>query len=132
MFLYAGVSKLLHYEKTYQQMWNQPFDTRFAPFLTWFIPVLEIAICAMLAIPKLRKWGLYAATSLMAVFTVYVGIIWFGRDGFKVPCSCGGFTASLDWPQHFWFNVFFVVLGLIAIFLHRKNTLENSRKLLAA
>ncbi|MEC5143075.1 MauE/DoxX family redox-associated membrane protein [Chitinophaga sp. 212800010-3] len=129
MLMYAGVTKLIHYDKTYQQMWNQPFDTMFAPFLTWFIPSLEIVLCILMAVGRTRKWGLYGATALMAVFTVYVGIIWFGRENFKVPCSCGGFMAAMDWPEHFWFNLGYVALGIIGIFLQKNPTLPKQKQL---
>ncbi|MFB6456372.1 MauE/DoxX family redox-associated membrane protein [Chitinophaga sp. Hz27] len=118
VFFYAGLTKLLNHEQTYRQMFNQPFDTRYAGFMSWFIPCLELSLCVLVFLSRTRKIGLWGSTLLMCTFTVYVGIIWFGRSMFKVPCSCGGLIATLDWPQHFWFNLTLSLLGFIAIILH--------------
>lgn len=124
MFLHTGVNKLLHLEKTYLQMKNQPFPDSYAGFMTWAVPIFELVLVVLLLVPliipnKVKLLGLYIATITMAAFTVYVSIIWFGRGNWSLPCSCGGFLASMSWLQHFYFNLCFTVLGCIAIILQK-------------
>lgn len=127
MFLYASVSKLSHYQTSYLQMVNQPFPDQIAGFMTWFVPAIEILICIGLAITRTRLLALYVATILMTIFTGYVVYIWFYMDG-AIPCSCGGAISSLSWPQHIYFNSFFVIIGLIGMVLHRKKDHNSTQR----
>lgn len=117
MFLYAAVSKLADYGNAYLKMLNQPFDDKYAAFLTWAVPLVEIGISLLLIPEKTRNTGLYAATGLMAVFTGYVSFVLSGYYPGGVPCSCGGFISRMNWSQHLYFNIAFVVLGITGIVL---------------
>jgi uncharacterized membrane protein YphA (DoxX/SURF4 family) len=114
LFVYAAMSKLIDYQKFRVQVGQSPLLSPFANWVAWFIPLIEIVISAMLAIQKFRNWGLYAAFTLMVLFSAYIFSITHYSD--YVPCSCGGILEHMNWNQHFVFNLFFVVLAVIGIF----------------
>ncbi|HMH20304.1 MAG TPA: MauE/DoxX family redox-associated membrane protein [Puia sp.] len=133
LFLYASISKFLDFKRFISEMSNQPFPTRFAPYLVWAIPGLEIAISFALVFERSRKAGFIASLVLMGLFTIYTGSILLHFFHY-VPCSCGGVIRKLTWSQHLVFNLFFVGLAITGIILqHRKryqtitlNKIKNS------
>ncbi len=66
-------------------------------------------------LPRLCLAGLYAAFSLMTMFTAYIVAILRFSD--YVPCSCGGVLQNMTWNQHLVFNIAFVLLALTGIIL---------------
>jgi len=118
MFLYAAVFKLINFQVFSQQMKSQPFDPRFAAFLAWFIPISEIGLSIMMMTIKFRKPGIYLSTLLMVSFTIYIILI---QSHFfnTIPCSCGGIITNLTWTQHLFFNLFYLLLGITAIYLEQ-------------
>ncbi|WP_295119749.1 MauE/DoxX family redox-associated membrane protein [uncultured Chitinophaga sp.] len=128
MFLYAAITKLTDYHNSFLKMLNQPFDNKYAPFMTWAVPAVEIIISSLLISEKTRRIGLYAATGLMLIFSGYVTFVLSGYYNGVVPCSCGGFLSSMNWTQHLLFNLFFVAIGVVALFFHkRKNAHRETR-----
>lgn len=120
LFLYASVSKWLAFKLFIGEMNNQPFPNWMTPFLVWSIPFIEVIIAAALIFEKTRVPALYASLFLMLAFTVYTVTILF--HAFKyIPCSCGGVIRSLTWPQHLFFNLFFVGISLLGIILKRRD-----------
>lgn len=116
LFTYAAVTKLIDYQKFTVQIGQSPLLTDFAPILAWAVPGVELLIAGMLAVTRLRLMGLYAAFSLMVMFTAYiVAILQFSEN---IPCSCGGVLESMGWTEHLIFNIGFVLLGLGGIILH--------------
>ncbi|MDZ7650263.1 MAG: MauE/DoxX family redox-associated membrane protein [Cytophagales bacterium] len=113
LLVYAAVSKLLDYEKFTVQLGQSPMLTKYAEIFVWFVPLVELIISALLIIPKARIIGLYAAFSLMTMFTTY--IILSSRFNDYVPCSCGGVIQNMSWEQHLLFNAAFLFLILIGI-----------------
>ena len=116
LFVYAATSKLIDYQKFRVQLGQSPMLTAFAGWVAWIIPSVEIIIAIMLALPRLRLTALYAAFSLMVMFTAY--IIAITKFSEYVPCSCGGVLQNMSWNQHLLFNIGFVLLGLAGILLH--------------
>jgi uncharacterized membrane protein YphA (DoxX/SURF4 family) len=115
LFVYAALAKLLDYEKFLVQLGQSPLLTAFAGWVAWSIPTVEIIIAVMLAVPRWRNAGLYAAFSLMVMFSAYiVAIVQFSDN---IPCSCGGILEGMTWNQHLIFNIFFVLLALTGIVL---------------
>jgi uncharacterized membrane protein YphA (DoxX/SURF4 family) len=123
LFLYAAASKLLDYPKFKIQLGQSPLLTRFADSVAWIIPIIEIGIAMMLATPRLRANALYAAFALMVLFTAYIVAI--TKFSEYIPCSCGGVLQHLSWTQHFYFNLAFIALSIIAILLN-PNSLSKS------
>jgi len=119
LFLYAGVSKFLEFDRFIGEMNNQPFPNAWTPFLVWTIPLLEINIAIALMFERTRLPGLIASFILMTLFTLYTGSVLLHFFAY-VPCSCGGVIRKLSWPQHMVFNLFFVALSILGIVLQRR------------
>lgn len=119
LFLYASVSKWLAFKLFIGEMNNQPFPNSITPLLVWSIPIIEVLIAVALIFEKTRKPALYASLALMLVFTVYTVAILLHAFKF-VPCSCGGVIRKLTWPQHLFFNLFFVGISILGIMLKKR------------
>lgn len=119
LFVYAAGTKLLDYEKFRTQLEQSPLLTSFADGAAWFIPSTEIMVAIMLALPRFQQVGLYAAFSLMILFTGYIGLALLQIFG-DLPCSCGGVLSSLGWKEHFLFNILFTLLALAGILIMKK------------
>lgn len=115
LFVYAAVSKLLDHQKFSIELSKSPLLTNFSSLVAWIIPSIEILISIALSIRSLRLIALYAAFSLMVMFTAYlIAILQFS---FYVPCTCGGVLQQMNWDTHIIFNCVFIALALTAIFL---------------
>ena len=126
LFLYASVSKWLDFKAFVGDMNNQPFPNYFTPFLVWGIPILEVLIALALVFEQTRTVGLYASLILMIAFTIYTAMVLM--HFFKyVPCSCGGVIKKLTWTQHLFFNLFFVSISLLSIWLRRRERISTMR-----
>ena len=124
LFLYASLSKFLDFKTFTGEMNNQPLPNSWTPFLVWFIPCTEIAICIALLFEYTRLLGLYASLVLMGLFTIYTSIILLHFFSY-VPCSCGGVIKRLTWGQHLVFNLFFVALSVNGITLQRRKFFKS-------
>ncbi|MBX2948034.1 MAG: hypothetical protein KF704_02050 [Crocinitomicaceae bacterium] len=118
LFMYTAIAKLITYDTSLNDLKRSPFISDFALPLSILLPVSEIAISVLIFIPKYRKYGLIGATVLMALFTGYVSAMVFTQE--TLPCSCGGLIKYLTWKQHFFFNIFFTLLGVVGIIMLRK------------
>lgn len=115
LFIYASISKLLDYEKFRVQIGQSPLLTTMSDFVVWFIPLAEVVISVLLVFSRSRLAGLYLAFGLMTLFSAY--IIAILNFGVFVPCSCGGILQNMTWDTHLIFNLFFVLICIIAIYL---------------
>jgi putative oxidoreductase len=61
----------------------------------------------------------YASLFLMSAFTIYTVAILFHAFRY-IPCSCGGVIRKLTWPQHLFFNLFFVGISILGIILKKR------------
>jgi putative oxidoreductase len=119
LFLYASVSKWLAFRTFIGEMNNQPFPNWMTPFLVWSIPFIEVLIAIGLIFEKTRVQSFYASLILMLAFTIYTVAILL--HAFKyIPCSCGGVIRKLTWPQHLFFNLFFVGISILGIILKKR------------
>ena len=110
------------------QIGQSPLLTNMSGFVSWFIPIIEIIIALLLAIPKYRLPGLYGSFALMTMFTAYIiAILNFST---KIPCSCGGVLELLGWKEHLVFNIVFVILAGIGIWLQSASGSHSKKKLL--
>jgi hypothetical protein len=116
LFTYAALTKLTDYEKFVVQIGQSPLLTAFAGWIAWMVPLLEILVSAMLAVPRWRLIGLYAAFSLMVMFTTYIVCIL--TLSVYVPCSCGGVLEKLGWTEHLVFNIAFALLSMLGVLLY--------------
>jgi hypothetical protein len=125
MFLYAAASKLMTFQVFVVQMQRQPFSDAYGRFLTWVIPTIEILLSVMMVTNVFRKLGLYLSTSLMICFTGYIVLVQLRFYG-QIPCSCGGAIAKLSWTNHLIFNLVFVAIGFVGIYLEQRTDKSQS------
>ena len=115
LFVYAATSKLADYDKFIVQLRQSPMLTAFAEIIVWLIPMIEIIISILLLFPASALLGLYGSFSLMVTFTFY--IITIQNFSEYVPCSCGGILEYLNWNEHLYFNIGFIILAIAGILL---------------
>ncbi|WP_316814101.1 MauE/DoxX family redox-associated membrane protein [Pedobacter heparinus] len=118
LFVYAAVNKVLEYQKFKSQIGQSQLLTAYAGFLAWFIPSIELLIVILLLIERTILIGLYAAFTIMLLFTCYIAVML--TMAANVPCSCGGILQKLGWEEHLIFNSVFVILGYLGITLQMK------------
>jgi len=123
LFLYTSLSKLADYEAFKNVLTASPLLKPVAGLIAWLVPVSELVIVVLLFIPPYRLKGLYASFILICFFTLY--LIYMIVFALHLPCSCGGVIKLLTWPQHIFFNSFFILLSLTGIFLYRRS--KNTR-----
>ncbi|WP_407637169.1 MauE/DoxX family redox-associated membrane protein [Daejeonella oryzae] len=63
--------------------------------------------------------GLNFSLFLLIQFTIYIILIMLNVFG-RIPCSCGGILEEMSWGQHLVFNLFFLLLTIIAIIHNSK------------
>lgn len=124
LFIYASVNKLVDYENFSTELAKSPLLTAFAGWVAWAVPVAELVVVALLTVPRWCLAGLYAAFSLMTMFTAYIVAILKFSD--YVPCSCGGVLQNMSWSQHLVFNIAFVLLALTGIILHEPENIKKT------
>ncbi len=129
LFLYAAASKLLDFETFAVQLAQSPLLSAYAGFIAWAVPGIEITIALLLVFERFRLFALYAAFTLMVMFTAYIYIILNFSD--FVPCSCGGVLEKLSWTQHLFFNIFFIILAGVAVFFANRYPAKKTLLLLA-
>lgn len=103
---------------------NQPFPNWMTPALVWGVPIIEVIIAVALMFERTRTKALYASLTLMSAFTIYTLTVLLHFFSY-VPCSCGGVIKKLSWTQHLFFNLFFVIISLIAILLRKGDRKET-------
>ncbi|WP_083540779.1 MauE/DoxX family redox-associated membrane protein [Aequorivita viscosa] len=130
LFIYAATSKLLDFETFTVQLAQSPLLSAYAGIVAWLVPGIEILIAGILVFPRFRNLALYAAFTLMVMFTAYIYIILNFSD--FIPCSCGGVLEKLSWTEHLIFNVVFIVLGAVAILVSTNGYWKKKLILLAS
>lgn len=120
LFLYASMTKMLNIKEFKNDMYRQPLPLWMSTYLVWILPALQLMIAANLLFKRTRRLGFYASLVLMLLFTGYIaaGLLHF----FKwIPCSCAGVLKGMSWTAHLYFNIFFILLSLVGVFLTSKN-----------
>ena len=115
LFVYAAGSKLLDFETFRAQLAQSPLLSVFAGILAWMVPLVELALAGLLMFFRTRKWTLLGAFTLMVMFTSYIYFILNFSD--FVPCSCGGVLEEMTWTQHLVFNMVFMFMAGLGMFL---------------
>ncbi|MFY0255406.1 MauE/DoxX family redox-associated membrane protein [Chitinophaga sp. 30R24] len=134
LFVYTPTSKLLKVQEYILAMKAQPLLPWFQQFLIYAVPTSEYLVVILLAIPKYRKIGLNLSLVLLILFTGYISLIQLNYYG-RIPCSCGGVIRSMNWYEHLIFNVFFIFINILSIWLnkqiHKVENVNQSYKLSA-
>jgi uncharacterized membrane protein YphA (DoxX/SURF4 family) len=113
LFVYASSSKLLDFQRFRVQLNKSPLLAPFVGWVIWLVPATEILIVVLLMIKRFQLTALYAAFSLMVMFTAYIITILNFSE--YIPCSCGGILQNMSWRQHLVFNLAFVGLGCLGV-----------------
>ncbi|MDO5976522.1 MauE/DoxX family redox-associated membrane protein [Flavivirga jejuensis] len=129
LFVYAAVSKFLVFDEFKIQIGQSPVLTNYTTWVAWGVPFIEILISLMLIIPRFKLLALYAAFTLMTMFTTYIFIILNFSD--FIPCSCGGVLEKLSWTEHLIFNIIFVILAFIGVVILSPQKNDNTSKSVA-
>ncbi|HCN84940.1 MAG TPA: hypothetical protein DIT07_15185 [Sphingobacteriaceae bacterium] len=119
VFLYTSLSKLADHQIFKNVLTASPLLTPVAGVVAWLLPATELAVVVLLFIPTMRLKGLYASFILIILFTGY--LIYMIAVTPHLPCNCGGVLKMLTWPQHIFFNLFFILLSLTGILLYKRN-----------
>jgi hypothetical protein len=127
LWIYTGLSKLIHYDKFSFEAGRSPFLQHIAPLVAVMVPAGELVIAALLIFKRTRVAGLYASLFLMTLFTGYVYIML--RYAYDLPCSCGGIIELLTWEQHLVVNFMITLLTAIAILLQSRLTMLNRQSI---
>lgn len=129
LFFYAAISKLVEYAEFQKQLNYSPYIASFSSLLSWSLPAVELLIAALLIIKATRLWGLYASLALMTAFTAYLVMMLNFAKIEEVPCPCGGILGEMSWTVHVWFNLIFVALAGLGIWLQRKKLAATKRQI---
>jgi hypothetical protein len=113
LFVYTASAKFLRIDIFAGQLERFPWISPVAKIMAWVVPGVEVIVSALLLTRRARVYGLYAALTLMLVFTTYLALM-LGSDK-HLPCSCGGVISWMTWKQHLVFNLFFIVVALTGI-----------------
>jgi len=116
---YTAYAKIEDHSRFYKGLLNISYIGDYALLISWLVPLSEILIAVLLLIPKMQKLGLYLFAVMMGVFTLYIAsmLLW----ATKLPCHCGGAIEKLSWNQHLWFNLGFIALASLAIWLKKQS-----------
>ncbi|MGE8380799.1 MAG: MauE/DoxX family redox-associated membrane protein [Sphingobacterium sp.] len=120
-WIYAGMDKIWQLSAFRIALEQQPVISYLAPILFWSLPLMEIGVGILLAIPSvgLRAWGWRASTLLIIVFTIYIGLGLFNVYGQK-PCMCTSFLSRISWTAHLLINIVILGLSIAGLLLHPK------------
>jgi hypothetical protein len=111
LFVYTAIKKLSELEKFKAVISHSPIIHANANFLSWFVPIVELLVSAMLFFRWSREYGFLASAIVMGGFTFYVAyMILFSSH---LPCSCGGIIEKMNWTQHLIFNCIFFFLAIL-------------------
>ncbi len=113
LFAYTGLSKLTFHDSFHLQLSKMQLIGNVAGFLSYALPLFEIALALILLFPFTRMYGFYLSALLITLFTLY--LLWMVNNQVKLPCSCGGVISKLSWQQHIVFNLFFILISLVGI-----------------
>jgi putative oxidoreductase len=110
------MSKLMDFEQFKTQMFNQALPREVATILIWTLPGLELLTAVMLFFEQTRLLGYYLSAVLLCLFTAYIALVLLHSFS-RIPCSCGGVIKALGWKTHLVFNLFFLLLSILGIFI---------------
>ncbi|RYF26675.1 MAG: hypothetical protein EOO42_00885 [Flavobacteriales bacterium] len=116
LWSYTVVSKLSNVTEFDHQLQKQAFSPKLGSVLIWLVPLSEIIAIMLLIFERTRLFGMWLSLVLMGIFTGYIALVLLGFYH-KVPCSCGGVISQLGWYGHLWFNLFFLAISAIGIYL---------------
>lgn len=123
LFGIAGADKIANLAAFQDGLKNSPFIPAWGAWPTAYMVVAAFYGTAILLLigfwkPPMMRIGLWCATALLLIFTLYVAAIVTGMT-YK-PCTCIGLDEGLglDWGAHLLLNVVLLVLAGTTMLLH--------------
>src|SRR5689334_647971 len=128
LFSYTAISKFTELHSFTITLGKAPVIKQGAAIIAILLPTTEAIIVLLLFFERTKRKGLYASLALLLAFTIYLaGIILFSPT---LPCSCGGVISKMNWRQHVVFNLGFLVLTILAIWIYKRtNGLQKVKPL---
>ncbi|MCQ9634172.1 tellurium resistance protein TerC [Chryseobacterium sp. WG23] len=126
LFIYAAFSKAIEFEAFQVQLAQSPLLSAYAGFISYAVLIVEVLVAVLLLFPKTNRQGLYGSVGLMTAFTFYIYLILLFSD--FIPCSCGGILEKMGWGEHLIFNIFFLLLAVVALYVHAKAKQNNIKR----
>lgn len=124
LFTYTAVSKILDYDRFKVQVGQSPLLTGLESYVPAGVIFIEVLVAVLLVLPRLRRIGLFVFLTMMVMFTTYVvALLKFSP---YLPCSCGGVLELLSWREHLIFNVVFIGLAMISIYIESQTETQNN------
>lgn len=115
LFSYTALDKSLRPDIFQISLGQSPVLAPHRQFIGWIIPGVEYLATALLIFSRKRKLAFLFSLLLLTAFTFYIiYILVFAKS---VPCACGGVISLMTWTQHLIFNLFFIALTLISLYL---------------
>ncbi|SEA52511.1 MauE/DoxX family redox-associated membrane protein [Pedobacter hartonius] len=113
LFLYTAANKIWKFHNFEWVLGTLPVIGKYHLLLAYAIPSAEIISSVLLLTNSTRKYGLISSFLLMLTFSTYLlFMVFYAKD---LPCNCGGVISHLSWGQHIIFNLFFLMLSVIAL-----------------
>ncbi|SFW83367.1 MauE/DoxX family redox-associated membrane protein [Chitinophaga sancti] len=119
LFLYTSFNKLMAFDYYLYDLKRSPLLGNYATIIAILVPGAELLVAALLLLEKTIRGGLLGSLGLMVLFTIYVGYVLLYAA--TRPCTCGGIIRNLTWPQHFVFNICFLLLSILGLYLQRRS-----------
>lgn len=127
LFMYTGLSKLIDNDVFKSGLIHSPWQLLVsnASWIAISLPIGEIIIAIILLIPnpKIRIVGYLTSSMLLFSFVIYL-VFWLST-GKHLPCSCGGIIKYLNWTQHVYFNLVFIIMSLWGALICNKLIRQN-------
>lgn len=125
LWIPVSIDKLMDFTMFKIGILSQPFSNNLGLILVYVLPVLEFLTVFCLIFKKFHKIGLMLSTVLMTAFTGYIAVALLGAWE-DLPCGCGSVISGMTWTQHFFFNLFFLVLSVLGLYLWYKLRSNNA------
>lgn len=118
LFLFVTLSKILDFSAFKSYLNKSPFIGDKAAVVALAFPITAGIVSILLFFPRTRLRGMYGATVLLGISTLYLANIVFFSP--HQPCSCGGLLKQLTATQHLVINVLFLLLSVAGIVMLQK------------
>lgn len=125
IFAYIATIKLVKFEEFRLAIRAQPLAMWLKSFLIIAVPTALLLAIVLMAIPKLKKIGLFTSLGLLLIFSGYISLILFNYYG-TIPCSCAGISHEWSWTKQLYFNLSLIVVTLITIGLQIQISRQES------
>jgi putative oxidoreductase len=123
LFLYTAVSKINEFESFKLVLRKSPLIGNKNIIVANAVVLSEIVISTFLFMPSTQKAGLWGAIVLLTAFTFYICYMLLFAP--YLPCACGGVINKMNWTQHVFFNLFFLLLSIAGLRFEKINRRNN-------